>query len=248
MINQPVQLKAASDLFHPTADQKYPIGALYTDRDGGKYRYCKDSGTGITKALMAQSPVVTATLEDELQTAYGVAVNAVKFDCLVTTASGLADHDLIDGWMLVNQGSGAGDMYLIKDNIWTTSDTVLNIEIADTGGIRTAIAATDNITLVKNKYRDVVVAPTTKTGQPIGVPLVTVTASYYFWAKTKGPAPLLVDGSETLVVGDPCGEPETHDTAGAVGAMGAHTATEWGIVMYAAAAADYAIVDLKLEQ
>lgn len=248
-INQPVQLKAASDLFHPTADQKYPIGALYTDRFGGKYRYEEDSGSGITKARMAAAEAPASTLNDEVQTAYGVAAAKQKFDILVTTGNGLSAHDLIDGWMYCNSGDAIGDMYLIKDNKWTTSDTVLNIEIADQGGIRTAIAATDTLTLIKNIFKDVNVHPADRTAMAVGVPLVTVTASYYFWAKTRGPAPMYVDNGDTLVIGGPCGEPSgTANTAGAVGAV-ANDGTDavWGRVMSVEPGDDVALVYLMLE-
>jgi len=196
---------------------------------------------------MAAAMAPPATLEDELQTAYGVSANETKFDVLVTTGSGLLDHELADGVMLVNTAgaAGAGDMYIIKDNTWLTGDTVMWIEIADNGGIRTAIDAAENITLVHNKYRDVKVHPATRTAVAIGVPLVDVTASYYFWAKTRGAAPLLA--SETLQIGGPCGEPTgTGGTPGACG-VGAVTDAIWGRVLYAAANADYALVDLMLE-
>ena len=246
----PSQLMDACDIWTPHASQRYALGCELdlNDGTGRKFRYLEDGGSGITKALMAAAQVPDAQQLDNLQTAYGLSVGESKFDVLVVTLSGIANHDLIDGWMLVNQGSGAGDCYLIKDNTWKTGDTVLWIEIADRGGIRTAIAATDNITFIKNKCKDVNVHPTARTAEALGVPLATVAANYFFWAQYKGPCPLQVDNGDSLVIGGPCGE--STGTAGAAGHCGVGNADGtdaiWGTVLYAAAGDDCALIDLDL--
>jgi len=250
-VSEPAQPFGDSNIFTPTIDQRNWLGRIWDFNNGDRFRYQKDGGSGITRAHMAATYPPDAELEDELQGSYGVSVGETKFDMKVTTGSGLLDHELTDGIMLVNTAgaSGAGDMYIIKDNTWITGDTILYIEIADNGGIRTVIDATENITLVKNKYRDVAVHATDRDAVAIGVPLVDVTADYYFWAKTRGAAPLLVDTGDSPAIGGPIGEPTgTASVAGACGVINADgTDAIWGRVLYAAAADDYALVDLMLE-
>jgi len=226
------------------------LGCKLEFNDGRKFRYCKDSGTGVTKAFMAASEVLDAQQVSNVQTAYGVDAGDVKFDILLATGNGITDHELIDGTLLVDRGGTAqGDCYVIKDNYWITSDTVMMIEIADEGGVRTAIAATDYLTVVKNKCRDTILNPTSQAAPVVGVPLATVAAGYYYWAQYKGLAPITVDSGDTIVAGEPCGKAGTAGTAGAVGLPGTTgTTAVWGTCRYAAAAGYVALVDLDLPE
>jgi hypothetical protein len=214
------------------------------------WRYCKNGGTLLAKALMTVSPIHDAQALAIIQTGYGADAGATRFDCLITTANAITDGELIDGTLLVNDGGVAmGDSYIIKNNYWTTSDTVINIEIADQGGLRAAIAATDDLSFLKHKCHEVIVAPTTQTngGPAIGVPNVAVTASYYFWAQYRGECPMILDTTDTIVVGEPCGRAGTLDVAGTVGLV-ANDGTDavWGTCVYASTNAEAAIVNLML--
>ena len=244
-INGPAQLKTNADIFTPTADQNHALGAEYWTNDGtGRaFRYCKNGAVALTRALMNASEAVAAEGVAIAQTGYTMAVGAKKFDMLLTTGNGYTDSELVDGWLWFNKSPTAattvGDCYLIKDNKWTTSDTVMNVEIADAGGIRTAIVATDELSICKNPFRDTVVNPTSQAAMVVGVNLVDVTANYYYWAQFRGIAPLIVDASDTVVVGEPIGKAGTPGTAGAGGLI-ANDGTDctWGTVVVVSAGAE----------
>jgi len=72
---------------------------------------------------------------------------------------------------------------------------------------------------------------TTTTGYATGVPLIDVTADYYYWAQVGGVAPILTDGSETNVIGDPTGPPATYATAGSCGVY-VTLNQQWGNVLH----------------
>ena len=116
--------------------------------------------------------------------------------------------------------------------------------------LRNAIAATDKVTLIPSRQMATVVAiATTLTGPAAGVPLVDVTAAYYYWAQTKGPAPIIVDTADTLVVGGKAGVPATDAIAGTCGTT---TATAYafpiyGTVLWIGTAAEPALINLELE-
>jgi len=162
-------------------------------------------------------------------------------------STALAAGDLIDGYLLVEDAAGEGHMYIIKDH---TTGTTPQIWLADAGGIRTAwTTATTEITLTKNKYKDVIVFPTDPTGVCVGVNMVAVPANYFFWSQVRGPCPVLSAAStDTVVVGDPV-------TAGAVTAgavslddVAADGDVIIGYVMQAAATtSDYCLIDLTIE-
>ena len=243
---EPSQFTSDANLWTPTSDQKHMLGTIYSTDDGREFRYCKNGSTELAKNLMIQSEAIGADMVDEAQTAQASAANAVKFDCLITTSSGLSNGDLVDGWIIVNQGTAAtdeGDLYVVKNNKWTTEDTVINIEIADADGLRNAIAATSNITFSKNLYRDVIVKPTTLTAVMLGCTTTIVTANYYFWAQTKGVASVIVDTGDTIVVGEPVGHIDGSGTPGSLG-LTASIATDYpvGMCISAAAGADYGLV------
>lgn len=245
-------LLAACNVFTPHVSKKFPLGAIAEARDGRKWRYCKNSSAAtLSKALMNVAQVHDAeAITSTAQTGYGAAAGAKSFDVLQTTGNAWSNNDLIDGFLLVGDGGTAmSDMYVIKGNKWKTSDTVMTVEIADTGGLRNAIAATDDVVLFRNKCRDTIVAPTTQTngGAAIGVSLADVTASYYYWAQFRGYAPMVLDTTDTIVVGEPVGRAGTLDVAGCVGLV-ANDGTDqvWGVCVYASTNAECAIIDLML--
>jgi len=249
----PAQLKAANDIFHPTVDQRYALGTEYwmNDGTGRAFRYCENGAVALAKALMASGAAQDAqAITSTEQTAYGASAKAKKFDVLLSTGNAWSDHDLVDGWLVVSDGTTAlGDMYLIKDNYWTTSDTVMNVEIADAGGLRNAIlAASDDVILIKNKCKDTVVNATNPVSSVVGVPLVIVPISYYYWAQFRGWAPVICDGTDTVVVGDFVMQSES--VAGAVALLDCTTTVgddhPYGICVLVGAVSETCVIDLLI--
>jgi len=93
------------------------------------------------------------------------------------------------------------------------------------------------------------VQPTSLDGLVVGVSLADVPAGYYYWAQYKGICPILVDASDTIVVGEPAGKPGTNGTAGAVGLV-ANDGTDavWGITWYVATGGEPALIALNLPE
>ena len=234
-------------LFTPTADQKHALGRILEadDGTGRKWRYCKNGATALVQSFMCSSEAPSANGLEIVSTGYTMSVGDMSFNMLLTTGNNYSDHELVDGWLYVNKvATILGDQYLIKDNYWTTSDTVMHIELADENGIRHAIAATHELSVVKSEYRDVVVTPTTQAAIDVGVPNVAVPANYYFWAQYRGPCTMISE--DTVVIGAPVGKPATHNTAGTCGPMGADTDTIYGIAMTAGADDEPSLIKLML--
>ena len=236
-------------LFTPTSGQKHALGRIMEadDGTGRMWRYCKNGSTALVQSYLVSSEAPSANGLEIVQTGYTMSVGDIRFDMLLTTGNNYSDHELADGWLYVNKvATILGDQYLIKDNWWKTSDTVMTVEIADQAGIRHAIAATHELSVVKSPCRDVVVTPTTQAAIIVGVPNVAVTANYYFWAQYKGPCTVIVDTGETIVIGEPCGYPATPNVAGAIGPIGADTDTYIGNAMTVGAAAEPSLVMLDI--
>jgi hypothetical protein len=206
IVGPAAKLLTGCDIFTPTSTQKFALGCELdlNDATGRKFRYCYAGGTDLSKCYLGASPAQDAqAITSTAQTAYGASAGSTKFDVLLTANNAWSNNSLVDGWLLVSDGGTAmGDFYMIKSNKWTTSDTVMNVELADRDGLRNAIAATDDVILFASKWRGTVVAPTNATGPLVGVPLVDVTANYYYWAQYRGIAPVFTDDTDTIVAGD----------------------------------------------
>ncbi len=249
----PSRLIAESGIYTPTVDQKHTLGVEFDMNDGtGRwFRYCRNGASAIfAKALMAQAEAVTANWVDEPQTVSGGAVVAAIGDpaitLLVQTAPTANQWD--DGWLLVNNGTGEGELYLIKSHSLTTNPKV---QLVDEGGIRTVTVDGTDITVIKNLFNGTIVVPAAAgTMTPIGVSLASVPISYYYWAQFRGPCPMLVDtngGGAVLVAGNMCGEPASAQDDGTVGVVEADgTLVLYGTVLWVSTDLEYGLVDLML--
>ena len=239
-------------LWTPTADQNHGLGRILELDDGTNraFKYLENGATEIAKARMVASEATDAETKDSLQDSdHTQKVGATVINIKTDTGNAINDGDLINSWLFVNQSTDglleAGDCYLIANNTWVTSDTTLQITLADQGGIRNAIRATANLTIVKNKNKDVIVKPVTLTGPMIGVTLAIVPVGYFFWAQFAGPTVCIVDTGDTLIAGEPVGHIDGSGTEGSLGLV-ATVATDnvVGHLLTWADGADFALVDL----
>jgi hypothetical protein len=243
-VQQPKQ-----DIYTENVAQQYAPGTKLIYPDGRVFRYGKNGGTALSKALMTTSEALTAAALEEVQTTSGtgVAVGDLEIVVDVTTGTTWPENRFAGGFLVVNLSTGIGDIYKILANqIDGSDDTLMRLRLETP--IRTAWAATTEITFALSPWVDVDVMPTTAEGTPAGIPLIDVTANYWCWLQTGGYAPCLVDTSETLVKGEPAGHAATSNVAGACGPIGADTDSLWGTAVYiGGAAAECAILDLKLD-
>jgi len=250
-VHEPSQLTTDTDIWTPTIDQRFMLGCIFDTNDGRRFRYQKAAAVALNAAYCNQSAVGTANWQNEAQTngsAWAIG------DVVVTAvlASTATKDQFIGGYLTVEDGTGEGQMYLIKSNKAGTANATsgydIQITLADVDGIRVATATSSEVTVTLNKYSDVVVFPTDPTGVATGVNLTAVTASYYFWGQTVGPCPVVVGATDTIVVGDAVGI-ATATTAGAACLLdvAADGDVLLGYVMRAAATGETALIDLHLE-
>lgn len=225
-----------------SATQNYVIGTKMRMNDGREFRYCKAGAVALVKGYMCQGPAVVANYTEEVQTGHGMAVGATSGNVLITTGATPAANLFAQGWLVVNKGGGIGQVR----KILTSGSHATIIAVTFEGALEEAIAVTSEVSLIQSPFMNTIVVPvTTRTNIPVGVPLIAVTASYYYWSQTKGPAPLIVDTGDTVVIGDPVGVPAVNAVAGAIGPA-VTIKGRYGDVMFAGVAAEPALVDLQL--
>ena len=249
-------LLADRDIWHPTATKYFPLGAIAEARDGRKWRYCEEGGNGLSKAMVNAAAAETTNWTYIAQTnSPDVPAVGDKIVTVTLTSTAVAGA-FIDGYLFCPDGTGEGDMYTIKNNKAGTTNTAggydIVCEIADAGGIRTALVVASDLSLIANLYKDVVVMPTTPVMPCVGVNNVAVTANYFFWSQVKGPCAVLASDTDdlTAVIGDEMAVTVTEGAA-SLPDNADGTATGDTIIGYlmknAAATSDYVIVDLTIE-
>ena len=234
---------AVPDVYAESVTQLADIGTKLRMVHNREFIYSKAAAAEILIAKMAQAEATTSNWVDETQTAYGWTASDTSNTCLITAGATPTADEWKDGWMIQTDGNGLGQMYLIKSN--TSHATLPVVTLSDQ--VITDIPAGAQLSFIKSNFLDTIVVDATAglTAIPIGIPLITVTASYYYWSQTKGPAPLTVDTSDSVSIVFPV----THPTTAAVdGTCGPCVTLEnrYGNVIYIAAADKIAIINLDL--
>lgn len=234
-------------IYEESETQRHHVGTRLIYNDGRVFEYTKNGGTALSKALMTTGEALVAAGVEEVQTTSGANIDTGDEEIVidVTTGTTWPENRFAEGFLVVNKSTGIGDIYKILANkIDGSDDTLMTLRLETP--IRNDLAATSEVTIVLNRQTDVDVMPTTAEGSPAGIPLIDITANYFFWSQVGGYAPCIVDTGETLVKGEPAGHPATPNVAGACGPIGADTDSFWGTAVYIATAAETAILDLKL--
>ena len=242
-------------IYEESSIPKADLGRFIDFEDGRRFRYCQcNASAGITKGHMCSAGTVDADDNTVTQTGMTVAlsngyIGEKVINVILDTAT--TANLYADGMFTVEGGVGLGQIHKIRKNKAGGLAVATPCELTLYDGLVVALDATSIITLTKSKYKDVVVTPiTTEVAPPVGVPLITVTEAYYFWAQTRGYCAIVSDTGDTLTVGLGVGggNGQTTSVAGAVvKETSTHIYKRYGVCVQIAAADTYATIDLALE-
>lgn len=183
------------------------------------------------------------TLQNTQAVAVAAPIGSTKiYTTALSTAQSAAVFD--DGYMGIWDATTAGMCYLyrIKTNIaLATTGTTSYVELYD--GVHIALTTSDQVSLIANPYKSLVVAAATAVGRAMGVPPISVTSAYYYWLQTWGPCAVhpeaALDLDEGVVRSDA--------TAGTVCKQSAATAGQYiGSCLHIGTASECSIVFLEL--
>ncbi len=234
-------------IYEENVNKMTDLGRFIDFQDGRRFRYCQADGE-IIKGHMCSAAAVDANMNTITQTGMTVVIsNGYIGEKVIKVLLGAATtlNLFEEGYFVVEGGVGLGQFHVIRKNKAGGSSVSSSCELTLYDPLVVALDATSIISLTKNKYKDVIVTPTSETATPIGVPLITVTDNYYFWAQTRGYCCIVVGDGETITVGKQAAIDDTD--AGACADAGSYTEKVWGVIVQIAAADTYATIDLKLE-
>jgi hypothetical protein len=174
-----------------SATQLFPAGTVL-QRGMEKWWYCKAGEALATLGTPIQSPAaVHAEQDDDITVGAAAAIGAYEVHLTSTNnldTGALASKDgLKDGFLIVNDEAGEGQMYKIKThNAFVTTGDV-EIQLYDP--LTVALTTSSQVGVIQNPCMDVIATKAVVTGMFVGVNQLAITDDYWFWAKMGGPAP-----------------------------------------------------------
>ena len=197
-----------------TSSQKQKLGTRAVLPDGRVFYYAQNSGAAVTSAGQLVDGIAAVAAHDgDLATA---ALAAGSLTVTTTTSLTTTKDQYADGYLFVNDNAGQGEVYRVKSNTAVGGAAGCEITIDESDGIRTALTTSSQFGLMYSPYKGVKVidGDGTMTTGTIGVTTIPVTASYYCWLQTSGPAAVF-SGAATYVIGDAIGTSQASGESGA---------------------------------
>lgn len=185
-------------LFEESATQKYRLGTVRRLDDGRWYRYGKLTAAAIATAGVLVSKVQTPV--DATIAAADALLALAGTRHLSVTAAAVTAAQFVDGFAVVKAGTDIGCMYKIRGNGATDGIATgrVALELYDKL-YQTWVAASTTVALHANPWKDILLNPAvaneaaTTQERVVGMTIRPMTASYYGWFQTKGPACLVLD-------------------------------------------------------
>ncbi|KKN59581.1 hypothetical protein LCGC14_0540440 [marine sediment metagenome] len=175
--------------------QLHPLGTLGFTNDGRIYRYAQAASTALDPGKLTVAADIETNHEDRDVNTFAIG------DTVITVSLGgtaVTANEYDEGFLNITDATGQGIAYSIKAHQVSSAGSE-DITVTLNDPIVIAAEAATTATLVRNKYRDIVVSDTTQTDLPTGVPNVTIASDAFGWVQTGGLCSILVDSNDTEV-------------------------------------------------
>jgi len=247
--------RSVANPYESSSDQRWALG---TKLEYGlqTFRYAKNGGSTGAPGKLFQSVVPLAGHIDEAISTALINALVVGFTPAVTPTDDLVKDELADGLFWTNgTEAGLGQMYRIRSHPAIVGGVEGEITLWD--AIRVTFSSSLTGSVYHNPYRGVIIHPSPPTAHVIGVWPRAVPSSEYAWIQTRGPCPVLGDG--TLVIAravmpsasvDGAVSPWTFTlTEGTPNVVdGTENRKQVGYVMTVAPSGDYSLIFLEIDQ
>ena len=188
-----------------TSDQRQKLGTRATTPDGRVFYYAEASSAAIARGGNVVNGIAAVAAHD-----MDVAATAAQSAGDTTISIEVPTTDLTkdqykDGYLYFNDGPAEGEIYRIKSHPAhdASDDNTVIITIDEPDGIVTALTTSSLCGLMYSPYKDIYIVDGdgTPTTGVVGVTTAPVTADYFCWVQTSGPAAVLM-GAQVGIVGD----------------------------------------------
>ena len=224
--------------------QLHPLSTRMVLPDNRVYYYGQTDGAQ-TSGAICQSAVGIANHDMDL--AVNTASAGDKSLSITLGGTAATEDQYKDGYVYVNDGTGEGHLYKIRQHDAISSGAAGTFNLYDGDTIAVAFAAAALVGLAKNPYKDFIVYPTTATGHAVGVVPTDFDDDDFGWVQTWGPAAVLCDvafvignhvrvSDNTAGSGEPLDRDGTHENEETIGVAS----------LIAPATQDYGYVNLTI--
>ena len=209
-----------------TSTPRHPLGTRGYTKDGKAYRYARAGTVALSVALLMQQSVADASLDADQELCTSTLYAQSEFqstDAVAIYVKPAATEVVVadfykEGYLIFNDELGEGQMIEIGGHLALdgTISQIWKINFADDAMLHTTLSTATEVGLYENKYDRIIVRPdTARTGIALGITPRAITASYYFWLQTWGPAMCVV------VLATTAGDVLTDDSLTGTGTAGA---------------------------
>lgn len=167
-------------LFEESATAHHNVGTRMQLADGRVFFYSKAGAGALGIGKNTQVAAQVANHQDMALSA--ASVGAKTFSATDGGTAVVANY-YVNGYFYINSGGGAGQMLKVRANGASAGSAAFAIKTFDP--IRTALASTPTGGLIANMFM-ATVQGTDEEIPSVGVPLIGVTAAYYYWSQTWG--------------------------------------------------------------
>lgn len=162
-------------------------GQRFDLSDGREVALVSVGATAIVSGVLCQAPAIVAghqTLAMTVPTA--TPATAGTFQVLVTNGATVINQGFYNGgFLIVKDGTGIGQTLKIQSHPGAAASGTCLITLEDP--IQVTLDATSVVNLIQNPYQNIIIAPTTATGNVVGVTTYPLTASVApTWNGTTG--------------------------------------------------------------
>lgn len=187
----------SEEIYKTYSTPKHRLGSIIDFPDGRRFRFALNGATALAAAVLVQSPVPAA---NHLNQAVAAAAAAGDTRISVTLGATAAAKDLYkDGYIYINDAAGEGHVYRVKGHELIGSAGTGWINLYEDSPVVVALTTSSEYTLIRNPFAQVIIHPSPATALPVGVTMRAVAANAYCWLQTRGPVPILTDG--TIAIG-----------------------------------------------
>jgi hypothetical protein len=241
-------------IYTPGTTQYHAIGTKGIMQDGRVFYYTRNGTTSaLTRgSVYAQAANVANHLNQTVTAAADFSVGHTAVTAgLGATLAGRGVYD--EGWCILNDDTGEGYYYKIRDSAGAGSGADMAMNLYDP--IVVGAGAATSFSLIENSYSNPIIAPAAAGEAVVGVPVGTFAAATsaatataaavdatYGWMQTWGEAAVLADEAIALKLAITTGT----SVAGAVEAGDAYGEIEFGVMRQPAIDTEYQLAYLRI--
>lgn len=165
-------------------------GQMALTMDGRAYVYSSNGAVTLAPGKVGIPVATTTNHVNQTGTANAIGTTSITF---TVGGTAVTANQYAGGYFSVNDGTGP-NTYRIKSNTVSAGSAPVTVVLEPDEGLTVATTTSSKFSLYTGPNSNVVVATASSSLQAAGVPNVSVTASYFYWAQTSGYAAVLSDG------------------------------------------------------